>query len=280
MGMRRHARRTVEFGNIFAKEFGETTRTGRIRPVLLWFWLSPGGVGDMLGWVNRTYGPPDKELYGAGAAWYIDAYSTVDLNAAFATLNAWDEQNRRNIGQMAEITASYGIKQVAYEGGIGMSGRQNIAVKLAANRDPRIEPILEHHFLQNWFGQGGDLYCYFNLYGGYGPFGCWGLTEEDISKLNTKVGDSQNHQSPTTADHHRHTPAGSSRRIGRNRRSAYQRHPQAQRPHQRCLRHNPRLFNQRPRRRLLRGQRGRPGDESASDHRQPPDRRCRQHFPS
>jgi hypothetical protein len=181
----RYAKMTVDFGNIFAKEFGETTRTGRVRPVLLWQAVAPDGMRDMCRWINDNYGDPSKFIYGVGGAYYIDTPQTSSVDAALEGLKKSAAEDRGFMLDAAAVAAYFRIKLVAYEGGIGLAGGQDIAVKIATNRDGRVGKIIENSLLNDWFGQSGNLYCYYALYGRYGPFGSWGLLEEDLTNQDT-----------------------------------------------------------------------------------------------
>ena len=45
-----------------------------------------------------------------------------------------------------------------------LEGEHSLQAKVAANHDPRMEPIVEK-YLNNWYAQGGGLFMYFNLAG-------------------------------------------------------------------------------------------------------------------
>lgn len=181
----RYAKRTVDIGQLFGKVFGASAVGKRIRPVLDWQVYDSPSLEAMLSYIHTTYGPPSKFIYAVGNAPYISPANTSSVAAILAGLKQSAADNRVQCARYAYWAKYNGVKYVAYEGGIGISGPQDLANKLAANRDPRIAAIIREDLLRDWFGAGGNLFCYFNLYGQPGQYGTWGLLENDLHKLNT-----------------------------------------------------------------------------------------------
>ena len=141
----------------------------RIRPVLAWqegnLWAFPATFA----WFQSNFGTPSQYLYGIGGANYYSPsdYSTVDnlLNSLSAAEQALNQQ----IKNTTTLANQYGLKNVAYEGGPGISNTGDAGqVGLAALRDPRMEKIVYQSYI-DWFANGGDQA---NFYGG--PYGIWG----------------------------------------------------------------------------------------------------------
>lgn len=184
-GAIRYAKRTVEISNLFRKVYGPAAMNATIRPVLMWQEYDYPTVWNMLKWIDTTYGPPKNLLYAIGDAAYIDADTTTSVDTILAALQKSSDNSRKMTEGYTYVARLYGLKQMAYEGGVGMNGAGDLDKKLAANRDPRIGPILKRHLLENWFAAGGDLFCYFNLYGIPSQWGTWALIDIDLTKPNT-----------------------------------------------------------------------------------------------
>jgi hypothetical protein len=185
---RRIAKRTVEIGQAFKAAFG--SGASRIRPVFNNAW--PGYSPDMLTYVSKNYGAPSTVLYGIAQTGY---YSSSDTSSATAIINgemANSDSNRATYLQSRIIATFYGLHSLVYEGGEGETGNPqaaspadpNIAAKFSASRDPRMQQVMTHDVLGNWYAAGGDLYMEFSHVGRYSVYGFWGLSE-DINNLST-----------------------------------------------------------------------------------------------
>jgi hypothetical protein len=79
---------------------------------------------------------------------------------------------------------NWGLKLIAYEGGIDTFGDQSIAAKRAAVLDPQITQIMED-YLHAWYAKGGSQLNWYTL--GARSFnsknGTWSITE-DIRNYN------------------------------------------------------------------------------------------------
>ena len=129
----------------------------------------PLGIPGHLRLVPIQLRAPSQYLYGIGGANYYSPsdYSTVDnlLNSLSAAEQALNQQ----IKNTTTLANQYGLKNVAYEGGPGISNTGDAGqVGLAQLRDPRMEKIVYQSYI-DWFANGGDQA---NFYGG--PYGIWG----------------------------------------------------------------------------------------------------------
>ncbi len=180
-----YARRAKEVGDIFAKAFGPAARNTTVRPVLMWQEADRGGIAGMLDFIDKSYGAPDKFFYAIGAAPYLTAKDTTSTDAILTGFEADTLEHRALLEHYAYLAHFYHLKLLAYEGGTGLNGADNLDKKLAANRDPRIKPLLKNFLLNDWYGIGGDLFMYYGLAGTPSQWGQWGLIEGDLSKLDT-----------------------------------------------------------------------------------------------
>jgi hypothetical protein len=90
--------------------------------------------------------------------------------------------NGRWVRALHEQSAKYGVKSIAYEGGVDLGQSANsVDVKRLAQFDPRAGQAVET-YLRNWFESGGDIFLYFNHAGRYQKYGYWGLTD-DVRRL-------------------------------------------------------------------------------------------------
>jgi hypothetical protein len=112
------------------------------------------------------------------------------MNAFFDGLPS--AQFALNLRKDALLTAAYGLKLFAYEGGPGPGGSAlgtidaNNEEILAYNRSPRMRermPIAQ----EIWDQHGGDLLCYFHLGGGENPWGFGDPTTPTLSTTTPKA---------------------------------------------------------------------------------------------
>ncbi|MBN9503253.1 MAG: hypothetical protein J0H02_15865 [Armatimonadetes bacterium] len=186
---RRHARRSLEIGQIFLNAFGKDSFGKRIRPVMAWWVIAPDQYKDMLEWVKRTYGAPNKYFVAIAGAPYFNTHEapkTASPDQLLATLrratDAWVPGRKTLI----DLAKSYGLKCYAYEGGPDSGGGDptNVANRIRAHRDPRMKELVYRDLKTNWFDLGGDLFMYFTLTSASSRYGMWGLSE-DITQTNT-----------------------------------------------------------------------------------------------
>jgi hypothetical protein len=102
---------------------------------------------------------------------------------AFKATITYDGNDWSNSTQQ-ELAKFYGIKSLAYEGGLDMGqSAANSAAKMAAVKDARMGAIAKSE-LDQWFACGNDLFLYYSLSSGWGQWGYWGLTNNG-SNLDT-----------------------------------------------------------------------------------------------
>lgn len=186
---RRHAKRLVEIGNLFRKEFGESGTGGRIRPVYASWVINPDSYyARVLAWVEKTYGPPRQLFYGiAGAAYYNaqKAPPAASPEQVLEAMRAASIANRKHLQAIQQIADRYALRHCQYEVGPDTGGGkvENVGNRILANRLPGMKDVVLED-ARNWFAQGGDLYMYFSHCSAYSRYGCWGLSD-DIADLNT-----------------------------------------------------------------------------------------------
>ncbi|NDD31085.1 MAG: hypothetical protein EB084_22750 [Proteobacteria bacterium] len=181
---RRVARRSIEIGAIFKQVFG--TDASRVRLVLPHQTENTYMLFHQLLFVSRYYGAPSQYFYGvAGAPYFgidpanrnetnlsvdrVIALCGLSLDRIIATRLGFDptfqgvlDWNR--LPTQLSLARFYGLRSLAYEGGpdTAVSGPESLASKIAANRDPRMADMVAR-YLNTWFSNGNDLFCYFIL---------------------------------------------------------------------------------------------------------------------
>jgi hypothetical protein len=189
-GWKRVSKRIVEISNLFREVFGDAAINSRIRPVLASQSAQVFMARMQVEYIDKHFGPPSKFIYGLAGAPYLspeekvankDGATIDDLIKSLAS-NPWATNCTY---QYLLLARYYRLHQLCYEGGIGIEGEQNLTVKLATNRDPRIGKVITDHF-NTWYGQGGELFMYYNLCSPWGKWGAWGLTD-DIRILSPKL---------------------------------------------------------------------------------------------
>ena len=196
-GPRYHARRTVEIGQIFRAEFGESD--DRIRPVLAGQLANSAGTVDALDWVAEQYGEPKTVLYAIACAPYYGAGygpakepdATAEqlaqhmLRAAKA-FSGPSSKTAPGVKRFHAAAARYGIKSIAYEGGPDLGhapGRLPAdalkrweAARAAAQRLPQAGQSVTE-FYDWWFKLGGDVAFHFNDFSRFNKSGIFGLSD-------------------------------------------------------------------------------------------------------
>ncbi len=89
----------------------------------------------------------------------------------------------KHIQEHANLVRKYGLKLVAYEGGIhfvGAGGAENnekiTQLCMEVNRHPQLYRLYRQ-YLDAWARAGGDLFCYFASVSEWSKWGCWGVME-------------------------------------------------------------------------------------------------------
>ena len=185
---RRTARRTVEIARIFRDVCGPDDR--RVRVVLAGQHANPQILETGLRYIEANHGPPREFLYGVAIAPYFGNDDKAALKRPDLSVDDVTAMLRAQANESADARAEashdlarrYGLKSLAYEGGIDL-GQYDVAVeaKARAQLDPRTGDAVEKH-LRAWFAHGGDEYVYFTLVSRYTKSGYWGLTD-DVRRL-------------------------------------------------------------------------------------------------
>ena len=180
---RRVAKRIVEISGIFRGIYGEEEMFTRIRPVLASQVASPFMIETQLRFIKKVYGSPGHFLYAIAGAPYFGletkdrAKDNLTTDEIFSLLSDSLKKIKEYSEKYSAIAHSYGLKHIAYEGGLDMGqGKHSLEAKIAASYDPRMQDVL-FRYLALWYGCGGKLFIYYNLASPYGQHGQWGLTE-------------------------------------------------------------------------------------------------------
>jgi hypothetical protein len=181
-GWRRVAKRIKEISDTFAAVWGASAINSRVRPVLAAQHANPEVIKQGLEFLERTYGSPNKYIYGIAAAPYFamgsidgtrtDLSVTEILNALQGSVNSLGNLYYR----FDSYARRYGLASMTYEGGPDTDGSTNLANKKLANIDPRMKDIVAS-YLNTWYSEGGGLFNWFVA----GPTnwtanGMWGLS--------------------------------------------------------------------------------------------------------
>lgn len=205
-GLFRVGKRTVRIARIFSEVFGPGALNKRVRVVYATQFANPAIAEQVLKNIAKFRGRPADFIYGvAGAPYFaldeqLARSPHLDVDSIHASLQhsleaqvlpyfapgtmrwgrfvkdaAYRGGNHENPSLKA-LADYYGIRSLAYEGGPDMR-QENVSLpaKFAANLDQRMGEELGE-MLAQWYGCGNGLFMYFNLSGGYGRFGYWGLT--------------------------------------------------------------------------------------------------------
>ena len=139
-GERWFARRLLQTGQVFASAFGAGSLTTRVRPVLSI--INTGEEQDLLNFVSANYGSPSNYFYGVGSVVYMNQNGPSNqpntVNGGFNNPNLTPTQALQNLAANATDPAGYydalgaiakplGLRVLAYEGGIDMSGPEDVA---------------------------------------------------------------------------------------------------------------------------------------------------------
>jgi hypothetical protein len=179
---KRVSKRTVEIAGIFREVFGDAAMNTRVRPVLASQSANSFMTRMQVAFIDKTYGAPAKFIYGIAGAPYLspDDKAANKEGAAVEDIvkghnvDAWV---KKVMMEYLVLARYYRLHSLCYEGGLGIEGETNFAQKAASNRDPKIAKVLTDYF-NCWYGQGGELFMYYNLAGSWTKHGCWGLTDD------------------------------------------------------------------------------------------------------
>ncbi|MDB5349022.1 MAG: hypothetical protein JWN86_269 [Planctomycetota bacterium] len=180
---RRYLQRTMQITDLFRRVFGPDPSYATIRPVLGWQERNWTYYVNTFPWFESTFGQPKNWFYGLGNANYWGPSDYSSVNAIFRSLAANEEGTYATTQNFTTVATYYGMKNVAYEGGPSLANQGIYGqYALAAMRDPRMEAMVQTHYL-DWYAAGGDQANVFN-----GPFGIltptieWPLVEKSQAK--------------------------------------------------------------------------------------------------
>ena len=141
----------------------------RIRPIMAWQGGNLWADSATFAWFQSNFGAPSQYLYGMGGTNYYSPSDYSSVDNLLSSLSAAEQALNLELQQTTAIASQWGLKNVAYEGGPGISNTGAAGqVGLAALRDPRMEQIVYQGYI-DWYADGGDLA---NFYGP--PYGIWG----------------------------------------------------------------------------------------------------------
>jgi len=186
-GQCRVAERLVQIAADFAKIDGGDAIGTTIRPVFATQEDQTYDLGGALYFISKTYGRPSHFFYGVAQAPYWEGDQSLQNQSVLQELQGAETSLRAtvpsSIGDFTAYAVQYGLHNLTYEGGPGMSGTASLTAKVAANLDPRIGSQVTEA-LGDFFTRGGDLFVYYNNTSAYGQYGMWGTTP-DVFDLTT-----------------------------------------------------------------------------------------------
>lgn len=184
---RRVARQLKGISDAFLAVFGSSSLGPRIRPVLATQVANVSIAQNALAWIDQKYGTPSRFFWGGAGT----AYFATQVDSASFTLNQLlggggaPSQMLADIDGQAELTkpqitvfSHYGLNYAQYEGGPGLvGGAGSLATKIAANRDPRMNALMQYNYrVQQALGVA--LSIQFDIAFNYGSSGMWGVYED------------------------------------------------------------------------------------------------------
>ncbi len=182
-GERRIGTQTAKIYAAFRKAFG--AHANNLRPIFATQVGSGYFLGNVLPMLDHYYGIHNA-LWGVAQAPYWTGDNTLDgLTKTQELANA--EANRLTLSAPEQLFSAwslyYGLQNVTYEGGPGMSGTPSLDAKIAANRDPAMGAQVTAA-LRQAAANGESLYDYFSSSGIPGQYGMWGAAETvfDVSQ--------------------------------------------------------------------------------------------------
>jgi hypothetical protein len=205
-GYFRVGKRTVAISRIFGEVMGAAAFNTRYRPVYA-TQFSYRAIGEqVLKNMAQYRGAPNTTIYGIAGAPYF-ALTQAEYESTSMTSTAMLDALQRSVdtefapafkatityagndwsnATQKELANYYGIKSLAYEGGLDMGqSANNMPAKVAAAKDARMGAIAKSELAQ-WYGCGNDLFMYYNLSSQWGQWGFWGLTNDPANLSSTR----------------------------------------------------------------------------------------------
>jgi|GEM_PF-1806755 len=191
---RRVGKRTVDISNTFRSVFGDSAMMTRVRPILSGQLGNPSVLDRQISFIHNYYNNGDGNhvgnphpvhyfIYGAGGSGYYDPDSSIPNITVDQLFNTMPHHWASMIEDEVKLTAAYGVKRIAYEGGPSLEpANVSEAVKNAAYTDPRMkQEVIDNHNL--WSSLGGDLFMYFNSGSGTNHGFTWPNWNTNTQKL-------------------------------------------------------------------------------------------------
>ncbi len=169
--------KTVEISKIFRQVFGDSAMMTRVRPALmgqlggnwmnprelLWlesFYSTTRPAGDPF--PNTAPVPVSYHIYCAGGSAYygVNNATNPDPNVFLAPTNYPTTTFHDKTAVDALRAMNYGLKRIAYEGGIEAPSAFSTTQRETLNADPRMQDLTETYH-DEWTSTGGDLLVYY-----------------------------------------------------------------------------------------------------------------------
>ncbi len=187
----RVAERLVQISNIFSSVWGAGAINTTIRPV--YAWQLGGGNEDQCAWIQTNYGAPKNYIYALAAAPYLGTarvHSIPDVTPALTAAECITDMESSLVTQypyMINLRAGatyYGLKDVLYEGGVGITGDGDFQAKYDSGYlvginggQHGVDTLLKSYFNTYFTTEGGDLSVYYSSNYVWGIYGHWGFVE-------------------------------------------------------------------------------------------------------
>src|SRR5688500_9008712 len=121
------------------------------------------------------FAPGKDETDPAKKKWYTQREDVTVDSICERLLARTATSGNDNVKAFHKLARKYGLKSVAYEGGLDLQQFANaVDIKIASQYDQRAGLAIED-YLNHWYKGGGDALFYFNLSGKYSKWGYWGL---------------------------------------------------------------------------------------------------------
>jgi hypothetical protein len=174
--------RLVAIANIFRQELGAVGKSNAVAPVLSGWALGAAYSDVALEFIQENYADPKTLVSYVALAPYFDPddAQTGALGTLFTSAQASIASMDPVFQDFASLTATYGLKVAAYEGGQGLSGTTNQLIKHLAQHDERMYETYGDYFALWKKDFGSSLFMHFDLAGTPGQpeniyqYGFWG----------------------------------------------------------------------------------------------------------
>ena len=200
LAKRRVGYQAVRVSKIFREVFGDAAMGSRVRVLCMTQMGGSDWLKQALGFVDDYYNnlagsfvsdprPVNHYIYGGGGSAYYSPNNESDTLTADSIIAKLTEPGyfaTGDIGVDFHLTAAYGLKRIAYEGGPGLDHKgHSEAAKEAAWNDSRMRDVIINRHNQ-WSAAGGDLLMYFYTAASTGSYKYyeWAFTD-DIFDLTT-----------------------------------------------------------------------------------------------